>query len=113
MTNPKIPETFLTVITKMNPEISNVEIEVFDVITLINPSTFNLDERIKVIVNLHMNKEHKLKGNRENYSEILNTLFIYTYPDYHFISFKVKSLHLPQEKTNMEKFHELFYTKQV
>lgn len=113
MTKPKIPETFLTVITKMNPEISNVEIEVFDVIKLINPPTFNVDERIKVIVNLHMNREHKLKGNRENYSEILNTLFTHTYPDYLFISFDVKLLHFPQEKTNMEKFHELFSMNQV
>jgi hypothetical protein len=113
MTQPKIPETFLTVVIKMNPEISNIEIENFDVIKIINPLTFNLDERIKVIVNLHMNREHKLKGPRNTYSELLNTLFNYTYPDHEFISFAVSQISYPPEKTNMEKFHELFYTKQV
>lgn len=108
MTQYKIPEEFLTVITKMNPEIYWVEYADFITQKLINCSTFNTDELIRINVNLHMNREHNLKGTVNTYSDILNNLFKYTYPDYNFISFQVSKFSYPLEKTNMQKFHELF-----
>jgi hypothetical protein len=108
MTQHKIPDDFLTVVIKMNPEISNVEIVDVDTFKIINPLTFNLDERFQVLVNLHVKREYKLQGPRKTYSEILNNLFKYTYSDHNFISFVVSQISYPPEKTNMEKFNELF-----
>jgi len=108
MTQHKIPDDFLTVVIKMNPEISNVEIVDVDTFKIINPLTFNLDERFQLVVNLYMNREHKLQGPRKTYSEILNNLFKYTYSDHNFISFVVSQISYPPEKTNTQKFHELF-----
>jgi hypothetical protein len=104
----KIPEEFLTVITKMNLEISNVEYEDFITQKFINPSTFDTNELIRINVNLHMNREHKLNGTVNTYSDILTNLFKFTYPDYNFISFQVSKFSYPLEKTNRQKFHELF-----
>jgi hypothetical protein len=108
MTQHKIPDDFLTVVIKMNPEISNVEIVDFEIFKIINGSTFNIDERFQVFVNLHVKREYKLKGLRDTYSKLLDTLFKHTYPDHDFISFVVSQISYPLEKTNLEKFNELF-----
>lgn len=109
MTPCKIPEQFIRVVTKMNPEISNVEFMEFQVINnMVHPMTFETTERVVVIVNLIMNREYELKGNRNNYTEILNTLFNGTYSKYEFISFSVERISYLPEKTNMQKFQELF-----
>jgi hypothetical protein len=104
----KIPDDFLIVISKMNPEISNVEIKNIDTIKTICSTTFNVDELIRINVNLHINREYQLKGNQSTYTETLNNLFRLTYSKHDFISFNVVKFSYLNEKTNMEKFQELF-----
>jgi hypothetical protein len=108
MTEYKIPDDFLIVISKMNPEISNVEIKNIDTIKTICSTTFNVDELIRINVNLHINREYQLKGNQSTYTETLNNLFRLTYSKHDFISFNVAKFSYLNEKTNMEKFQELF-----
>jgi hypothetical protein len=104
----KIPDDFLIVISKMNPEISNVEIVNVDTTKTICSTTFNANELIRIHVNLHMNREYQLKGNQSTYTETLNNLFRLTYSKHEFISFHVDKFSFLNEKTNMEKFQELF-----
>jgi hypothetical protein len=49
-----------------------------------------------------------LNGSNEYYGEEIDKLFHFTYPDYEFVKFSVDEMDVRPEKTNYEKFIELF-----
>ena len=52
-----------------------------------------------------------LNGSNEYYGEEIDKLFHFTYPDYEFVKFSVDEMDVRPEKTNYEKFIELFSEK--
>lgn len=106
----------------MNPEI--VSIDLIDIET-INLNLFNnpysmiyntpssqitesTGERFIIHVSIVIDDERNIKNNYEGYEEELETQFTYTYPDFDFISFKIKDIKFKRRQTNIEKFKELF-----
>lgn len=103
-----IPPDFEVVVKRMIPEI--VGIGVINVVSskMISPTSFETIERFLVSIRL-ISESPAMLNNRQYYSDKLNSLFNYTYSGYDFIKFYVEEIHcLPQEKTNYDKFVELF-----
>ena len=106
----KIPDTYYSVLIKMNPEITGIDIN--DVLRYENGAaviyTSSKEELYTVKVSLNFGHERPPVGDNKKYEEILNSLFSYTYPHMTFVRFMVDRLSIPHKKTNDELFMELF-----
>ena len=108
MSNFRVPDEFIRVVTKMNPEITNIEVENVKKVAMIDSISLRAVEKFMVDVKVYF-KGHTWKGTREYYSEILNNLFSYTYSEEsEFVRFGTVIFSLPPEETNGEKFNKLF-----
>jgi hypothetical protein len=104
-----IPPDFEIVIKKMNPEITGIRMIRTEATKMLNPINFEAIDKFLVVIALQFGggKSH-VKGHPEYYSDEINKLFTYTYSDYDFVRFHVHEFDLPPEKTNYDKFVELF-----
>ena len=108
MTNFKVPEEFIRVVTKLNPEITNIEVEKVEKLVMYDPYSFMPIEKFIIDTKVRFSGR-TWKGTREYYSEILNNLFGYTYSEEsEFVRFGTVMFSLPPEETNGEKFFKLF-----
>lgn len=104
----EIPETFLRVLEKMQPELNKIEIKSIHTNGVISPETLEFIEHFRVNVAIQIGRKKIRAGNLSDYSEIITKLFRFTYDDYEFIHFNViEVLHEP-DITNRDKFMELF-----
>ena len=104
-----IPPDFEIVIKKMNPEITGIRMIRTEATKMIIPINFKAVDRFLVVIALQFGGGlSHVKGHPEYYSDEINKLFTYTYSDYDFVRFHVHEFDLPPEKTNYDKFVELF-----
>jgi len=104
-----IPENLRIVITKMMPEITLMCVARVEAYKKYNPENFDVID--KYIVKLRLTFDggiRTLNGSDEYYGKEINKLFHFTYPDYDFVKFSVDEMDVRPEKTNYEKFIELF-----
>jgi len=105
-----IPETFKDVLLKLCPEIKDVvsigyrENSVYDPI-----GTFNPIYKYLVGVDLYFDDHNGMKKSKNEYGKEIGDYFRMTYgSEMDFISFHVQSFIFPPEKSNRDKFLELF-----
>jgi hypothetical protein len=112
MGNIELPDNFRKVIMKLHPEIEDVVIDDYEIQKKYNPNDFNPESFFMVNLSVYFNQDDAPKGNKEFYTESFTELFKMTYGvEMDFIFFKVLSLIVPPEKTNDDKFYELFRKK--
>ena len=107
-----IPENLRIVITKMMPEITRMCVARVEAYKKYNPVNFDVID--EYIVKLRLTFDggvRTLNGSNEYYGEEIDKLFHFTYPDYEFVKFSVDEMDVRPEKTNYEKFIELFSEK--
>jgi hypothetical protein len=104
-----LPETYKLVISKMCSEIEEVLVQGYDTTTVYNPNNFEPMKRFLVNVNIRFKPECAISGNKKKYEEQLNNYFTMTFgSQIDFIKFSVLSFIIPPEKSNEDKFFELF-----
>lgn len=105
----KFPDTFKGVVLKMCPEISDIiTVGYLEVPTTYDPITFNQIKRFLVGIDIHFDNRNGIKKTKVEYEEFINDYFKMTYADIDFITISVNSFIFPPEKTNADKFFELF-----
>jgi len=104
-----IPESLRVVVNKMMPEITLMGVARVEAYKKYNPVNFDVID--EYIVKLRLTFDggvRTLNGSNEYYGEEIDKLFHFTYPDYEFVKFSVDEMDVRPEKTNYEKFIELF-----
>jgi hypothetical protein len=104
-----IPESLRVVVKKMMPEITLMGVARVEAYKKYNPVNFDVID--EYIVKLRLTFDggvRTLNGSNEYYGEEIDKLFHFTYPDYEFVKFSVDEMDVRPEKTNYEKFMELF-----
>jgi len=107
-----IPESLRVVVKKMMPEITLMGVARVEAYKKYNPVNFDVID--EYIVKLRLTFDggiRTLNGSNEYYGEEIDKLFHFTYPDYEFVKFSVDEMDVRPEKTNYEKFIELFSKK--
>lgn len=103
-----MPKTLDTVIKKMHPEISGVNIKDVDSSLTYSPMDFSAIEKFRLNISVSFKQGVQPKGVMEYYSEAIRDLFKYTYPDYDFVQFNVIEMNIPNPPSNRELFGRLF-----
>ena len=104
----KIPDTFKDVVLKLCPEVLDVTTVGYTVSTSTYDRNLNQVKRFLVSVDIHFNNRDGVKKTKKEYEEFINDYFKMTYADIDFITISVNSFMFPPEKTNADKFFELF-----
>ena len=105
----RIPDTFKDVVLKLCPEVSDVvTVGYMELPTTYSPETFDQVKRFLVSVDIHFVSRNGVKKTKVEYQDFLNDYFKMTYVDIDFISISVNKFMFPPEKTNTDKFFELF-----
>jgi hypothetical protein len=73
-----------------------------------DPQNFEPIKKFLVGVNIFCHENILVLGDKTSYELMLNDYFKMTYTGMDFVTFKVESLIIPPEKTNQDKFFELF-----
>lgn len=103
-----IPETFKDVILKIFPEILDVKSNGYRETTIYNPENFEPIKKYLVGVDLYFDERNGMKKSKNEYGNLFNDYFKMTYSDLDFVTFHVRSFIFPPEKSNEEKFFEVF-----
>jgi hypothetical protein len=103
-----IPDTFKSVVLRTRPEIRDIESAGFRTTSVYDPQTFEPIKKFLVGVNIFCHENILVLGDKTSYELMLNDYFKMTYTGMDFVTFKVESLIIPPEKTNQDKFFELF-----
>jgi hypothetical protein len=104
-----IPESLRVVVKKMMPEITLMGVARVEAYKKYNPANFDVIDEYIIKLRLTFDGGAKtLNGSSEYYGEEIDKLFHFTYPDYEFVKFSVDEMDVRPEKTNYEKFIELF-----
>jgi hypothetical protein len=103
-----IPPMFKDVIIKMCPEIVDVVSNGYRDHMVYNPNNFEPVYTYLVGVDLYFDNRYGMKKSKSEYGKVFNDYFKMTYSDMDFITFHVRSFIFPPEKTNKDKFFELF-----
>ena len=104
-----IPSTFKGVVVKMCPEISDIVTIGYREQSMYNPTDFSPVYKYLVGIDLHFDNHNGMKKSKNEYGKEIGDYFKMTYgSEFDFISFHVQSFVFPPEKTNKEKFLELF-----
>lgn len=108
----ELPENFNTVVLKLCPEIREIVTVGYKSTSVYNPMNFEPTFRFLVGINIFFNQNDIPKGDKSHYETLFNDYFKMTYGgEMDFITFKVESFVIPPEKTNEDKFFELFKKK--
>lgn len=103
-----IPETFVDVILKLCPEVINMKSSGYRETTMYNAVTFEPIKRYLVGVDLYFDEKNSMKKTKNEYSNVITDYFKMTYSELDFVTFHVRSFIFPPEKSNEQKFFELF-----
>lgn len=103
-----IPPTFKDVVVKMCPEIVDVVSNGYREHMVYNPMNFEPVYTYLVGVDLYFDNKWGMKKSKSEYGKVFNDYFKMTYSDMDYITFHVRSFIFPPEKTNKDKFFELF-----
>ena len=103
-----IPETFKDVILKICPEIIDVKSNGYRENVMYNPMNFEPIKKYLVGVDLYFDETNGMKKSKTEYGNLFNDYFKMTYSDLDFVTFHVRSFIFPPEKSNEDKFFELF-----
>lgn len=103
-----IPETFKVVILKLCPEIIDVKSSGYRENVMYNPENFEPIKKYLVGVDLYFDERNGMKKSKTDYGNLFNEYFKMTYSDLDFVTFHVRSFIFPPEKSNEDKFFELF-----
>ena len=106
-----IPETFKDVLLKLCPEIKDVVSIGYRENAVYDPMTFNPIYNYLVGVDIYFDNQYGMKKSKNEYGTLFNDYFKMTYSDIDYVTFHVQSFIFPPEKSNREKFLELFETK--
>jgi hypothetical protein len=105
----KFPSTFKDVVLKLCPEVSDVvTVGYMERPATYDPMSFEQVKRFLVSVDIHFDSRNGIKKTKVEYEEFINDYFKMTYADIDFITISVNSFIFPPEKTNTDKFFELF-----
>ena len=108
----EIPENFNTVVLKLCPEIKEIVTVGYKSTGMLSTITFEPTFKFLVGINIFFNDNNRLQGDKSHYETLVNDYFKMTYgSEMDFITFKVESFVIPPEKTNEDKFFELFKKK--
>lgn len=108
----EIPESFNTVVLKLCPEIREIVTVGYKSTGMYSAITFKPIFKFLVGINIFFNENNTPQGDKTHYETLVNDYFIMTYGgEMDFITFKVESFIIPPEKTNEDKFFELFKKK--
>lgn len=104
-----IPSTFKDVVVKMFPEIVDIVSVGYREQSMYDPTTFNPIYKYLVGVDVYFDDHNGMKKSKDEYGKEFNDYLKMTYgSEMEFISFHVQSFIFPPEKTNKDKFFELF-----
>lgn len=103
-----IPERFKEVVLKMCPEVKDIVSCGYRDNKVYDPQTFNPVYRYLVGVDLYFDETYGMKKSKKEYGDELTDYFKMTYDGMDFVSFHVQSFIFPPEKTNEDKFFEVF-----
>ena len=103
-----IPKTFKDVILNICPEIIDFKSTGYRDTVVYNPENFEPIKKYLVGVDLYFDEKNGMKKNKNEYGNLFNDYFKMTYNDLDFVTFHVRSFIFPPEKTNEEKFFEVF-----
>lgn len=104
----EIPKTFKDVIIKMFPEIQDIVSAGYRENVMYDPNTFDPIKKYLVGIDLYFDDRYGMKKSKNDYGKELTDYFKMTYSELDFIIFHVRSFIFPPEKTNEDKFFELF-----
>ena len=104
----EIPKTFKDVVIKMFPEIQDVVSAGYRENVMYNPETFDPIKKYLVGIDLYFDDRYGMKKSKNDYGKELTDYFKMTYSELDFVTFHVRSFIFPPEKTNEEKFFEVF-----
>ena len=103
-----IPKTFKDVILKICPEIVDVKSNGYRETAVYNPETFEPIKKYLVGVDLYFDERNGMKKSKNEYGNLFNDYFKMTYSDLDFVTFHVRSFIFPPEKSNEDKFFDIF-----
>jgi hypothetical protein len=103
-----IPSTFKGVVVKMCPEIVDIVSKGYREHMVYNPMNFEPIYTYLVGIDLYFDNHNGMKKSKNEYGKELNDYFKMTYSDMDYITFHVQSFIFPPEKSNKDKFFELF-----
>ncbi len=104
----EIPKTFKDVVIKMFPEIQDIVSAGYRETAMYNPETFDPIHKYLVGIDLYFDGKYSMKKSKNEYGKLFNDYFKMTYSDIDYVTFHVQSFIFPPEKSNREKFLELF-----
>jgi hypothetical protein len=104
----EIPKTFKDVVIKMFPEIIDIVTSGYRDNVMYSPQTFDPIKQYLVGVDLSFEEKYGMKKSKKEYGDELTDYFKMTYSELDFITFHVRSFIFPPEKSNEDKFFELF-----
>jgi hypothetical protein len=104
----EIPKTFKDVVLKMYPEIQDVVSAGYRENVMYDPNTFDPIKKYLVGIDLYFDDKYGMKKSKNEYGTELTDYFKMTYSELDFVTFHVRSFIFPPEKTNEEKFFEVF-----
>ena len=103
-----IPERFKDVVLKMCPEIKDIISVGYRDNKMYDHMTFNPIYKYLVAVDLYFDETNGMKKTKKEYGDELNNYLRMTYNELDFVTFHVRSFIFPPEKTNEDKFFEVF-----
>jgi hypothetical protein len=104
-----IPSTFKDVVVKMCPEILNIVSVGYREQTVYNPMTFDPVYKYLVGIDLYFDNHNGMKKSKNEYGKEIGDYFKMTYgSEMEFVSFHVQSFIFPPERTNKDKFFDMF-----
>jgi hypothetical protein len=107
-----LPERFKLVVLKMFPEIKDIVSIGYRETAMYCPTTFHPIKNFLVGVDLYFEETNGMKKSKKEYGEEFNTYFGMTFSDINFVTFHVQSFIFPPEKSNEDKFFEVFGVKE-
>lgn len=103
-----IPQRFKDVVLKMCPEIKDIVSVGYRDAKIYDPETFNPITKYLVGVDLYFDKKSCMRKPRQEYNNEFNDYFRMVFNGMDFVTFHVQSFIFPPEKTNDDKFFEVF-----
>jgi hypothetical protein len=107
-----MPKVLDVLIKKTHPEIISVSIKDVNSTLMYNPMDFSPIEKFRLHISVSFKQGVQPNGVMEYYSEAIQDLFKYTYPEYDFVKFNVIEMNIPNPPSNRELFGRLFLPEQ-
>ena len=104
-----IPERFKDVVIKMCPEIKDIVSVGYREQQMYNPTDFSPVYKYLVGIDIYFDDYNGMKKSKDEYGTEIGDYFRMTYgSEMEFVSFHVQSFIFPPERTNKDKFFEMF-----